>query len=126
MPFDDECRSQNSRITPIGLLPHVVTQHNHGRRSRTVIVRRDHSAAECAEAKRGEVISCHIFGAQRPWRCFYFFPAHTHTVDTGLKCCYLLELRCLCFQALIERKGKHSPCVLWTALNTAIVAFTNS
>ena len=55
-----------------------------------------------------------------------YFAADAQAVRAGLKCGNFFELRRLCFQFFVERKRVHSPAILRTALDTAILAVADT
>src|SRR6266436_3968173 len=51
---------------------------------------------------------------------------HAHPPAARLEGRNLLEFRCFCLEALIQREGNHAPAVLGTAFDATIVAFADA
>src|SRR5262249_8110275 len=73
-----------------------------------------------------EVISGYVFGEQWSGCRFHAFTPNTEPPSASLECHELLEFRCGCLEAFIQREREHSPTLLRPAFHTAIIAFTDA
>ena len=126
MSLHDQRRADHRRIAPIGALPDVMAQHEHGRRSRRVVFRGEGAPGQCAHAERREIVAGHVLGTQGPRRRVHVLASHADPVAARLKCRDLLELGQLRLQPLEQGKREHSPPILRSPLDAAVGAVADA
>src|SRR5579859_4242378 len=100
----------------------MMAEDSNWRRAFRVIIRRKQPTREGAHTERREITRGHVFRAQRSGNGFSAFAPDAHPSAARLKSSHVFEFRRFGFEAFVQRVRKHSPAILQTAFNAAIVA----